>query len=221
MLDQFPDITPNAMAVWARAQHVAYLLRLRPEALAYLAANRVNKDVQVGYTNLEQVPMPFPLPQKSWSMHVRHGDKGGEMRLVPFREFILTAEKYAMQNPIESRKWAFVSSDDPEVFEVMKKTVSIKDTDTVSNKQWHWFMSNMVRSTEVQFATLEGQANKTVTTLDWLSQLFLALECEAFVGTRGSNWNALIEELRGTWAPAARGPYLDVSREHDWMNYPA
>ncbi|CCG85114.1 protein of unknown function [Taphrina deformans PYCC 5710] len=113
MLDQFPDITPNAMAVWARAQHVAYLLRLRPEALAYLAANRVNKDVQVGYTNLEQVPMPFPLPQKSWSMHVRHGDKGGEMRLVPvFREFSFSLtglEKVTrLQNPdLSPRKWLF------------------------------------------------------------------------------------------------------------------
>jgi hypothetical protein len=47
-----------------------------------------------------------------------------------------------------------------------------------------------------------------------LENLFLALEATHFVGTRGSNWNRLIDELRGVWpgdVASCCQPYAEVA----------
>lgn len=223
MLNAFTDMTPNALALWARAQHVAYAMRLRPRTLTRLAQLRLKSSMHQGFTAGKDstTGMPFPLPKRTWSMHVRHGDKSGEMHLVPFTKYVEDAEQFSMQNPVESRKWAFVSSEDPEVFEEMKSLVSLKQTETVSNIDWQWLMSNIERQNSGPIQQLATFGTRTETTISWLLQLMIALDCDGFVGTRGSNWNSLVEELRGVWASAARGPYIEVARERDWLNYPA
>ena len=42
--------------------------------------------------------------------------------------------------------------------------------------------------------------------------LFVALECDAFVCTRESNWCRLIDELRATWGGKAKLPYVEVGQ---------
>ena len=37
---------------------------------------------------------------------------------------------------------------------------------------------------------------RTSLSVQWLYQLFLALECDVWIGTRNSNWNRLIDEMR-------------------------
>ena len=37
---------------------------------------------------------------------------------------------------------------------------------------------------------------RTGLSVQWLYQLFLALECDVWIGTRNSNWNRLIDEMR-------------------------
>ena len=50
----------------------------------------------------------------------------------------------------------------------------------------------------------------------------MALECDAWVGTRGSNWNRLIDELRCVWVPKCAQPYVEVGerevRGQRWYN---
>ena len=43
-----------------------------------------------------------------------------------------------------------------------------------------------------------------------LLQLLMALEADAWVGTRGSNWNRLIDELRCVWVDKCQGVYVEV-----------
>jgi hypothetical protein len=43
-----------------------------------------------------------------------------------------------------------------------------------------------------------------------LLNLMVALECDGFIGTRGSNWNRLIDELRSTWAGKVAVPFVEV-----------
>jgi hypothetical protein len=43
-----------------------------------------------------------------------------------------------------------------------------------------------------------------------LLQLLMALEADAWVGTRGSNWNRLIDELRCVWVDKCQGAYVEV-----------
>ena len=58
--------------------------------------------------------------------------------------------------------------------------------------------------------------SKTQLTIQWLSQLFLALECDMWLGTRNSNWNRLIDELRCTSGPTTTGgePNNSVAVHH-------
>jgi hypothetical protein len=43
-----------------------------------------------------------------------------------------------------------------------------------------------------------------------LLQLLMALEADAWVGTRGSNWNRLIDELRCVWVVKCQGVYVEA-----------
>ncbi len=38
--------------------------------------------------------------------------------------------------------------------------------------------------------------DRSALTSQWLFQLYLALECDLWIGTRNSNWNRLIDEMR-------------------------
>ena len=53
----------------------------------------------------------------------------------------------------------------------------------------------------------------------WLLQLFMALECDAWIGTRNSNWNRLIDELRCVMVSKCHAPYIEVGDRKDWENY--
>ena len=53
----------------------------------------------------------------------------------------------------------------------------------------------------------------------WMLQLLMDLECDSFWGTRGSNWNRLIDELRCVWVDKCRLPYFEVGPAKDWVEY--
>jgi hypothetical protein len=46
-----------------------------------------------------------------------------------------------------------------------------------------------------------------------LLQLTLALEADAWISTRGSNWSRLIDELRCVWVDKCQHPYVEVGDE--------
>lgn len=223
MQEAFPGITTNALKLWSRSQGVAYVNRLRPAALALLTQSRLDKKMHSAFSgppeNFSTLDFPFPLPRDVWSMHIRHGDKASEMTLLPVEDYVMAAERYSMMNPISSRKWAFVSSEDPTVFDEMKDIVSIKKTHTVSNYEWNWFMSNINRKNDGPLQQLQLFPNRTETTLSWLLEAFTAIECDGFIGTRNSNWNRIIDELRGTWGMSGKAPYLEVASYGEWVNY--
>lgn len=77
-----PDITGEMLKYWWRAQAAAYIMRLNGKAASRMKGLRLGKDVeQMGIQwNIdgqpEAVDLPFPMPEGTFSMHVRHGDKG-------------------------------------------------------------------------------------------------------------------------------------------------
>jgi hypothetical protein len=53
-----------------------------------------------------------------------------------------------------------------------------------------------------------------------LLQLFMALEADAWIGTRGSNWNRLIDELRCIWVDKCHHIFVEVGDPHSmWGPY--
>lgn len=220
-------LTPTAVKYWWRGQASAFVLRLNSKSLARIRVLRLDPNLHVGFTInkttgvLESVAVPFPLPPHTFSIHVRHGDKGREMRLIPFQEYAEEAEWFAKQNPNSYYKSAFISSEDPNVFEYARNIARLTfDYGLTSpNENWIWYMSKIKRLNAGPMDQIKAFQNRSTTTLSWILQLFMALECDAYVGTLNSNWNRIIDELRCIWVDHCKQPYLEIGDVVDWSNY--
>ena len=105
---------------------------------------------------------------------------------------------------------------------------------------WDVLFSRFPRLNEGPASQMESAGPGAVRlTRSHLGQLLLALEADAWVGessaallapagghtaaapghagTYASNWNRLIDELRGVWVPKAAGPYVEVGDLHDYQ----
>jgi len=77
-----PDITGEMLKYWWRAQAAGYIMRLNGPATKRLKKLRLGEeDKQMGIQwdvdgQPQEVKVPFPMPEGTISMHVRHGDKG-------------------------------------------------------------------------------------------------------------------------------------------------
>lgn len=77
-----PDITGEMLKYWWRAQAAAYIMRLNSRASSRMKELRLGngtkqRGMQWGLDgHPKDVDLPFPMPEGTISMHVRHGDKG-------------------------------------------------------------------------------------------------------------------------------------------------
>lgn len=55
-------------------------------------------------------------------------------------------------------------------------------------------------------------------TLKWMEEMMMAGEAEVPVGTRGSGWNRMIDEVRCVWG-GCRQAFIEVGVEVDWSHY--
>jgi len=55
----------------------------------------------------------------------------------------------------------------------------------------------------------------------WLYQLWLAVECDAWIGQRASNWNRIIDELRCVLVDKCDKTFVElmISAPHEWAGY--
>ncbi len=60
---------------------------------------------------------------------------------------------------------------------------------------WVMYLSKLQRMNTGPSEQL-AKFGRTGLSVQWLYQLFLALECDVWIGTRNSNWNRLIDEMR-------------------------
>ena len=91
-------------------------------------------------------------------------------------------------------------------------------TGTAPDVNWVTYTTNMDLVNGSPFMQLDAYG-KSATTLRWLLQLYMALKCDVFVGTRGSNWNRLIDELRCIFVDKCQQPFLEVGPPEDWKDY--
>jgi hypothetical protein len=77
-----PDITGEMLKYWWRAQAAGYIMRLNNKASSRMKELRLGNDTeQLGIQwdvngQPQETNLPFPMPEGTISMHVRHGDKG-------------------------------------------------------------------------------------------------------------------------------------------------
>jgi hypothetical protein len=207
----------HEMKYWWRGQSVAFLARFNDKAVERMRAFRVEEG-KVSFIPqkspwADQNAREFPFRRGTVSLHVRHGDKGIEMELVKDETYFDAAEKMVVDGPIGSIRNAYISTEDPSVI------VSAENR-SVSDPRWSWLYYKVPRVNSNGLDQLEklGFPKGLLTHIWWL-QLLMALECDGWVGTRGSNWNRLIDELRCIWVPKCHHPYVEVGFEQDWNGY--
>ena len=150
----------------------------------------------------------FPLRRGTISMHIRHGDKASEMRLVPTLRYFEAAAALQHSMALALVQQGFVSTEDPDALIEINETISR----TPGMERWVIRYSDIPRINSNGLQQLNAFTNipRGRLTQLWLLQLLLALECDAWVGTRGSNWNKLIDQLRCVWVPKCGMPYVEV-----------
>jgi hypothetical protein len=202
---------------WWRAQSAAYLSRLNPFAAGTLRRWRTDPSMFVRAAggksvsgSVDAVP-PFPLPPGSGVTHIRHGDKDKEMPLLPFSDYAQAYRVLERNNPLNLGHTLFLSSEDSAVLSRAQVLTE--------SEPWTFYWAHIPRSNgysqdilaAVESGTLGFPATpRTVHTLKWLLELYVELEGDAFLVTRGSNWSRLQDELRCVLTPKCQRVAVEV-----------
>ena len=153
MLD--PDITLDALKYWWRMQASAYIMRLNPQTMTAIRNLRLNstihQGVSTGKNGVVNATLPFPLPAGTFNIHIRHGDKAKEMRLLPFSDYLHHTEKHISRNPMYYRKSAFISTEDSSVvseaitISKQKGNGLLTQDRTTRNHDWTFYWDDIPR----------------------------------------------------------------------------
>ncbi|KAJ6260418.1 hypothetical protein Dda_4644 [Drechslerella dactyloides] len=181
------DLAPSGtlLRYWWRSQLYGFILRPNRAALERIAEMRLDKSLHRGVgTNRGNSSqpfnktMPFPLPPSTISVHIRHGDKAGEGRLISTRDYIVAAERFVLRNPLRYLKRGFMSTEDPGAIEEAIHTPFINPMRSYPNLDWTWYWSNIPRVDGGPQANLELTHNKTDALITHIMQLWMAVECD-------------------------------------------
>lgn len=131
------------------------------------------------------------------SVHVRHGDKGSEMQLMPDEEYVKAAESMLKGNDQLQRN-IFLSTEDPATIDYFKGLPEWSVQYTLTKRTAHGGLAPFQVS------------DPTEEFLNSLLNLDLATSCDAYICTLSSLWCTLIDRLRSTSRCKADAPYIDV-----------
>lgn len=137
-------------------------------------------------------------PPRAFAIHVRHGDKGREMKLHPLSEYLEEAEKLKENNSyLGMSDVVFLSTEDDQVIrEAEAWNAAHPDT-----TQWQFIYLNDPKQNNHYSAPMAR----------WhFVNAYLLGAADAFVMTTGSNWCRIINEMRKT-----EGKYLYAFKDMD------
>eukprot|EP00756_Hemistasia_phaeocysticola_P053853 Hpha_TRINITY_DN29800_c0_g1::TRINITY_DN29800_c0_g1_i1::g.2875::m.2875/K00717/FUT8; glycoprotein 6-alpha-L-fucosyltransferase len=160
---------------WRVGQSVRYLLR------------RMHPWLKERYDAWVRRTFPGGPPNKIIGIHVRHGDKHLEMKLLPLSMYMRAAEKMRDKEP--DLRDIFISTEDPNVLLEAREYTP----------RWRFFWTEHERSNEgspKDYAALIGPS--ALAELSIVNLLIQSEVCTHWVGTDKSNWNRLINEMRAT-----------------------
>eukprot|EP00276_Gloeochaete_wittrockiana_P010782 CAMPEP_0184648108 /NCGR_PEP_ID=MMETSP0308-20130426/5186_1 /TAXON_ID=38269 /ORGANISM="Gloeochaete witrockiana, Strain SAG 46.84" /LENGTH=399 /DNA_ID=CAMNT_0027079689 /DNA_START=86 /DNA_END=1282 /DNA_ORIENTATION=+ len=154
----------------------------RMVALRYLVRPNLSTKQVVSY-----VRSSLQLPRPIINIHVRHGDKGQEMELLPLSKYMAYAQQIANETGVHD---VFLSTEDPTVI------AEAQALQTNSNNTWRFFFQKDTCPQNLWQASLEERI-KCIATM--MGNLYIAGEdCDHFVGTLQSNWCEVIDALQRT-----------------------
>lgn len=211
-----PDMTEDAAKYWWRAQSVAYLMRLNDMTLAAVRALRTDA-LLIGLSEGSRLTpadvAKIPLPSGAIHAHVRHGDKYTEMLLQGTARYTNASIALTLAQPFTLRRILYISTED--------SNVPAEAGVLLAKKDWTVLHYGIRRSNTGPLTQIKdlGEGTAGNTTRTHLQQLVMSMEADAWVGTRGSNWNRLLDELRCVWVDKCGLPYTEVGTDESWEGY--
>ncbi|CAI5983457.1 unnamed protein product, partial [Closterium sp. NIES-64] len=132
------------------------------------------------------------MPGGMVSVHVRLTDKRSEMQLASFHSHMFLLHRLKLSRPDLQHVWL-----NTEAQSVIDATSLYPD--------WTFFYSNNTRQSDISAPQQEQQGEEVLWAYDSeqsvavsFASLLIAAQCDFFVGSLGSNWSRLINELRST-----------------------
>ncbi|CAI5483933.1 unnamed protein product, partial [Closterium sp. Yama58-4] len=117
------------------------------------------------------------------SMHVRQSDKLSEMRVLSLPAHMFLA--YRLRHAMVDLRHVWLNT---EAQSVINETAHYPD--------WHFLFATNARQPSDSERIREYDAAQSVAAS--LASLLIAAQCDVFIGSLGSNWSRLINELRAT-----------------------
>ena len=212
----------DAVKYWFRGQVAAYLMRPNAATAAAFRALRTAPGAMLTAAGPAAPAQQraalgapaLPLPPGLVSLHIRHGDKGSEMKLVPTEAYLEAAARLVKMHPMAlAPRGIFMSTEDPEAPVLAGQLLAGAPGFAHWSMAWYDVPRANSNGPEQlsQFSLPRGVLSRI-----WLLQILLALECDAWVGTRGSNWNRVIDELRCVWVPKCQNVFEEVGDFERW-----
>jgi hypothetical protein len=203
-----PSMTEHQIKYWWRGQSVAYLMRFNDQTMD--AIYNLRRKLDLHYIT-GGGSVPFPLPPGTISAHIRGGDKYYEMTLVSAREFVEAVKKMILSMPNSFSRVIFMSGDDQASIDEARKLTEEANMTFIYTR-----MPRPTGGHNINIASWRSSSAHDTSESSFyghLMQLFMNLEADAWVGTRGSNWNRLIDELRCIFVDKCQGMFVEVGKE--------
>jgi len=202
LLSEIPSMTEFEMRYWWRAQSVGFLMRLNDKTVTEVAEMR--SKVSLHYMSGGK-PAPFPLPPGTVNAHIRHGDKHVEMALVPSEKYVQAFTSLIRNMPNSFSRVLFVSADDEKAVDTCRGLTEERNMTYIYTRLPR-MKGGFAYGT---WGSMEGKEQRRLI-MGHLLQLLMALEADAWIGTRASNWNRLIDELRCVWVDKCHGSFVEL-----------
>lgn len=198
--------TPAARKYWVRAQTAAYIMRLSDQTVAAVRDLRQHPGLFV------DPGARFPLPRGSVAIHMRQGDKAKDMELVNgvvYGRLAMTLLDWT--TPLYASRIIFALTDGAAALADLSKGLAALPEPRPSLVYVAESVLPRVdlgRQQRVELA--DGTRPALWLTRLYILQLLIALEADAWVGTRTSNWSRLIDELRCVWVAKCDLPFIEA-----------
>jgi hypothetical protein len=193
LLAHYPRMTEEQVLYWWRTQSSAFVSRFNDETIRTVARMRT-----------ELLGMPYPLPPGVINAHIRGGDKKVEMKLVAPGTYVDTAIEIAASIPGGfGRHSLLIVADDQKNIEDGVRLGRARGFEVIYAN-----VSRMINGWHQK--NLDDLTNRKARFHNDLLELVLALEADAWIGTRVSNWGRLIDELRCVWVDKCLQPFREV-----------
>jgi hypothetical protein len=136
------------------------------------------------------------VPPDLITVHIRWGDKGSEMKLVPMEEYIEAVNRIQRERgrPVE-KAVIFLATEDPRAVQELRSKAppgwTIYLDQYFHDYAMHRSAENVYNGNPLMSNALQGKPGLTA-----LGSLLVAMEANDFVLTTQSNWSRLMNEIR-------------------------